>query len=377
MTRKALPLFSLPVFSLALLSVACSSGGVEGVANENVSKVGQRIVNGTPSTAADDFVVRINIGGGGLCTGTMIAPNLVLTARHCVSNMNENSECGTFTSNMNPTSFTIALGANAGTNSVARGTKLFTETGSGTNSGCSHDIALIQLDKAVPGAKIAKVRLYALAVGEAARTVGYGESGNGNLTPGRYAKAGIKIDMVGPGNYSYKTKQSRTIPVDVPPGEIVTGESTCFGDSGGPLFDGANNVIGVTSRGVDDSCIDRPSIYSDTASHATLIKNAATSAGYPLTEATPPTKPTEPEDSTPATTDPDDDSKSTSSSGSTKKPSKSSEEESEEDSEESTDTAPAASAGCSAAPGSHAAAPSALALLALGLVLAARRRKAL
>lgn len=375
MMRKALPV--LPLLSLALLTVACSSGGVEGgLASENVSTVGQRIVNGTPSTSADDFVVRINIGGGGLCTGTMIAPNLVLTARHCVSNMNENSECGTFTSNMNPTSFTIALGPNAGTGSVARGTKLFTETGTGTNSGCSHDIALIQLDKAVPGAKIAKVRLYALAVGEAARTVGYGESGNGNLTPGRYAKAGIKVDMVGPGNFTYKTKQNRSIPVDVPPGEIVTGESTCFGDSGGPLFDGADNVIGVTSRGVDDSCIDRPSIYSDTASHATLIKNAATSAGYPLTEAAPPAKPAEPTDSTPTTTDPDeDDSTTTSSGGTTKKPSKSSEDESEEDSSSSDTAAPAASAGCSAAPGSHAAAPSTLALLALGLVFVARRRR--
>lgn len=369
----------LPVLTLVALTAACSSGAGDATSDENVAKVGQRIVNGTPSTSADDFVVRINIGGGGLCTGTLIAPNLVLTARHCVSNMNENSECGTFLSNMNPSTFTIALGQNAGTGSVARGTKLFVETGAGSTSGCSHDIALIQLDKDIPGAKVAKVRLYKLEIGEAARTVGYGENGRGSLTPGRYAKSGIKIDAVGPSNYTFKTKQSQSIPVQVPAGEIVTGESTCFGDSGGPLFDGSNNVIGVTSRGVDDSCIDRPSIYSDTASHGALIKSAAEAAGHPITEATPPSKPADPKDTTPTTDTPreDEDETGTSSDGTTKKPGSKKDTSEEEEEDDTTPTQPAAtSAGCSSTGTHEGGAPIAVVFLGLGLSLAvARRRK--
>jgi hypothetical protein len=135
------------------------------------------------------------------------------------------------------------------------------------------------------------VRLGKLTVGEGAWTAGYGDNGRGQVTPGRYEKGGLKIDAVGPAQYTFKTKQNQSMPVTLPPGEIVTGESTCFGDSGGPLLDMKGNVIGVTSRGIDESCIDRPSIYSDTASHATLIRAAAQASGHTIAEADAPAQP--------------------------------------------------------------------------------------
>src|SRR5262249_48392235 len=77
-------------------------------------------------------------------------------------------------------------------------------------------------------------------------------------------------------------KNGTKIPTDVPVGEIATGESTCYGDSGGPILDAQGNVVGLTSRGLIDSCLDAPSIYSDVASHYAMIAKAAADAGHPL-----------------------------------------------------------------------------------------------
>src|SRR5215207_6280492 len=49
------------------------------------------IVGGTTSTTEQDGAVLISEDGIRSCTGTLIAPNLVLTARHCVSYYNQNN----------------------------------------------------------------------------------------------------------------------------------------------------------------------------------------------------------------------------------------------------------------------------------------------
>ena len=99
------------------------------------------------------------------------------------------------------------------------------------------------------------------------------------MTDGRYKRGGITIFAVGPASYTYPTNKGSSIPVSVAPGEFLSNEPRCFGDSGGPLYDAAGFVIGVTSPGIDDLCIDRPSVWSDVFSHATLIQDAAATAG--------------------------------------------------------------------------------------------------
>lgn len=367
----------LPLLALASLATACSSNVDDGTRTDasRIRRVSQGIVNGTPDKASDNAVVFISIGNqGDFCTGSLIAPNLVITAGHCVSDLDETVECGAFTKQFAPSTLKISVGVNPG-GAVATATKIFVDKSKSTSS-CSNDIALFQLDKDVPNAMIAKVRLTPLTVGEVARTAGYGDSGSGTPTQGRYEKTGIKIDSVGPASYTYKDKAGRSYPVSVPPGEIVTGESTCFGDSGGPLFDGAGNIIGVTSRGIDEKCIDRPSIYSDTASHAQFIKDAAVAAGHPLEEA-PATPPTSGNSTGPRGTDPTGDptTSDTSEDGSG---------DEDGDDSEGTTKAPAkkkprgsfevASSGCSAAPASTSSSWSfAVVALALGAVLKRRR----
>jgi MYXO-CTERM domain-containing protein len=350
---------------LGMLLVAC--GAEE--SNETSSRISQRIVGGTQSTSAQDATVYLSIGEDGSCSGTLVAANLVLTARHCVSEYGwgGSEQCGEFTYDLPASSVKVRIGVDAQyAAAAAHAVKIFRPAG---NDGCD-DIALVQLDKTLTQLKPAVVRFTMPTIGEQTTAVGYGEDGFGWVQDKRWQRANLPLKAIGPTSFDYVTRSGWSLPVDVPAKTIVTGEATCYGDSGGPLFDATGAVIGITSRGVDDYCVDRPTLYTATASFETLIRSAAAAAGQPLADTAQPA-PAPAED---PGSDPQEDEEVDSRSEKRTSSSSVSETEGLDEATEETEGAPEASA-CSASPKrSHQSAFAFVALAAL-VAIALRRRK--
>jgi MYXO-CTERM domain-containing protein len=246
----------------------------------DIRSVGQQIVNGTPSTVEQDAVVMIAHDGAFVCTGTLIRSNLVLTARHCVSLFEENGECPVTTGEFSPDAFSIALGIHARSSTVsARGVRIFVPS---LGNLCGGDIALIQLDRELSNPRTASARFTPLVLEERTTAIGYGADGTESLTPGRFQRTDVKVAAVGPASASYETKAGESLTFTVPAGDVAAGESTCIGDSGGPLFDLEGSIVGVTSRGVDFECFDRPTLFTGLPQHEQLITGALGAAALGL-----------------------------------------------------------------------------------------------
>lgn len=229
---------ALPGCSLALATAlfGCSSTVAP---QPEVEQQKAAIIHGIPSTTDQDFVVLIGQGAGGgayeYCSGALIAPNLVLTARHCVSTTGS-SGCARITADDAPDALQIYAGHTRNADWIthapdAFGKQLFFDDG--TNL-CSHDLALIVLDTPLQGYPIAPIRLDAPAnVGDMVTAIGWGVT-----------------DTVGDPGIRFQRTDIPIKKVDVPGTEFLVGEAFCHGDSGGPGIDGTTGaIVGVVSRG--------------------------------------------------------------------------------------------------------------------------------
>lgn len=294
---RALPALTLSLFTCL---AACSSSG-EVDSNEAVGTARSAVIKGKPSDSSQDAVVLLvhydpTNHGFGQCTGTLLAPRLVLTARHCVGDTDAYAACksdgtpiaaGAIRKNHKAETMYVFTGKDRpdfGRGEVkpaGQGMKILDDGGKNL---CNHDIALVVLKEPVEGAQIAPIRLDSdVEVGELITAVGWGVTEKTPQPDQRMQRKNVKIVTVGPD----KSQGS------VPPNEFEVGESICSGDSGGPaIAQETNAVVGVVSRGGNmqgsDSndpaanCIDGRNLYTKISPFKDLLMK-----GFELAEAEP------------------------------------------------------------------------------------------
>ncbi len=221
------------------------------------------LVNGAPSSDASVLAVIHTRPDGSrqLCTGTLVAARVVLTAKHCVYE----DVGGTTWSAIPASDLSVSLG-----DSVAGSTGEIAVSTITTSAGPYHDgdgaiggdLALLTLASEPVGLTPRALALRAPSVGEPLRIVGFGYTGAGATgTLGERNEGSAAVVSVDTGTFTSE------------------GASwTCTGDSGGPALRAADGaVIGVTSIG-PRGCPASTSIYTRLDLNADVLA----AAGVPI-----------------------------------------------------------------------------------------------
>jgi trypsin len=212
-----------------------------------------------------------------LCSGALVAPNLVLTARHCVSrSITSTPSCDArgrshngahLADDADPARISVYVGEHVRVDQDkprAHGLRTLHPTGQVL---CDADVAFLVLDRPLVGVSVLSMRLHApVASGDLVMPVGFG--GGVAMTVGdRVPRQPSTVLSIGP-------SANATTGAVLGPREFEVDHATCRGDSGGPAIDAhTGEVVGVVSRGGSCSA-DGNHVYTRVDAYAALAQIA-------------------------------------------------------------------------------------------------------
>ncbi len=206
---------------------------------------------------------------GGICSGSLIAPNLILTAQHCVADISSQYvQCGQtqFGATADPSDLYVTTDTYLSQrSSYIQGAEVHVPPGG--RDMCGNDIALVILNGNFPSSSATPLvpRLDdPVAYGETYTAVGYGHTGNGQGSGVRRYITNRQVQCGGDNPCPTRTTVQNS--------EFLGTDGTCQGDSGGGAIDAQGRVLGALSRG-PSGC--RGSVYSSVASWGPWVRQIA------------------------------------------------------------------------------------------------------
>jgi hypothetical protein len=240
-------------FVLAVAALSIVGGGCV----KNREPADQRVLRSLESegsgvvavaTALDEASQHIT-----LCSGALVAPNLVLTARHCVSRaVTATPSCDAkgrshngvhLAEDADPQQITIFARGEVHPDSDIPSARAIRTLHPSGQVLCDADVAFLVLDRPVTGVRIMPMRLSGpVESGDIVVPVGFG--GGAKMAVGtRVARPVSTVLATGPAS-------NRDTGAVLGPREFEVDQATCRGDSGGPAVDArTGEIVGVVSRG--------------------------------------------------------------------------------------------------------------------------------
>jgi Trypsin len=233
--RRPLLVF-LSLLSIALV-LACS-GELGGPGSTATGPVADESLPpaGVADRGDDPAVVALDIAGEVVCSGVLVAPDALLTARRCAAVTSMQGQCPDggprIVTTLAPQSLHVLVGDKVtGTEERARGRQIVVPD---DDPSCGADVAIVLLDTPIDDIEPMTIRPTGAAKGDGLRTTDFVRLGGAPA-----------LD---------KLVRDHAMVLDVTPTEIAIGEA-CLTVPGGPAIDEATvEVVGVASRPGGSDC---------------------------------------------------------------------------------------------------------------------------